>query len=98
MLRFDENKISFRLDQHDLEQLLSRGSVITNHLFFEYGIALADTPKLEFHNNKLMLYVTKENCSALKANKPSKDGINFQQDDFTIYLMLNIRSKLSDKT
>ncbi len=93
MLRFDKSKISFRLDQHDLKTLLDQGFIKENHMFFSYGIALTDTKKIEFSENQLTLYVTKEDCNDLKEKSPSKDGICFKHDAYDIHLMLNIRTK-----
>lgn len=98
MLRFDADKISFRLDQRDLKTLLDQGFIIENHLFFSYGVMLADAQKLEFQDHKLILYVTNENCNDLKEKQPKKDGIHFKQDRFDIHFMLNIRSKTKKST
>lgn len=93
MLRLDQDKLSFRLEQKEVAELLDQGYVRQDHMFFSYMICVAGMRGVTFDGTMLTLYATEEDCMLLQQERPNKEGIKFTYKDYNVQLMVNVRAK-----
>ncbi len=94
-LRMEKNRLRFRLNISEIEQLYNKKELIIHNPIGGFGFLVSETRHIELRNNGFYsLFVTNQDIKELKDKSPSKDGLIFEQDNMQIHFELDIKKGL----
>ncbi len=93
-LRIELNRLRFRLNAIELEQLMEYKKLIVQNPIGGFGFFMGDEMRMELADDgQYRLFVTSANIADLQQKRPSKDGLVFRQDDMQIHFELDIKKQ-----